>query len=50
MEMQNKEHMMRMRILEVQLQAAKYSRDLVEINKTLALQKLQEYASKRLTT
>lgn len=50
MEMQNKEHIMRMRILEVQLQAAKYSRDLVEINKTLALQKLQEYASKRLST
>ncbi|XP_075166822.1 apontic isoform X2 [Haematobia irritans] len=50
MDMQSKEHMMRMRILEVQLQAAKYSRDLVEINKTLALQKLQEYASKRLST
>ncbi|XP_005179100.1 uncharacterized protein LOC101891515 isoform X2 [Musca domestica] len=50
MDMQCKEHMMRMRILEVQLQAAKYSRDLVEINKTLALQKLQEYASKRLST
>ncbi|XP_023177362.2 uncharacterized protein LOC111603831 isoform X3 [Drosophila hydei] len=48
MEMQSKEHMMRMKILEVQLQAAKHSRDLVEINKTLALQKLQELASKRL--
>jgi len=48
MDMQNKEHMMRMKILEVQLQAAKHSRDLVEINKTLALQKLQELASKRL--
>lgn len=48
MEMQSKEHMLRMKILEVQLQAAKHSRDLVEINKTLALQKLQELASKRL--
>ncbi|ALC42495.1 apt [Drosophila busckii] len=48
MEMQSKEHMMRMKILEVQLQAAKHSRDLVEINKTLALQKLQELANKRL--
>ncbi|XP_030373018.1 uncharacterized protein LOC115622989 isoform X3 [Scaptodrosophila lebanonensis] len=48
MEMQSKEHMMRMKILEVQLQAAKHSRDLVEINKTLALQRLQEIASKRL--
>ncbi|XP_017073145.1 uncharacterized protein LOC108109211 isoform X3 [Drosophila eugracilis] len=48
MEMQSKEHMMRMKILEVQLQAAKHSRDLAEINKTLALQKLQELASKRL--
>ncbi|XP_016998785.2 uncharacterized protein apt isoform X3 [Drosophila takahashii] len=48
MDMQSKEHMMRMKILEVQLQAAKHSRDLVEINKTLALQKLQELASKRL--
>ncbi|XP_067632469.1 uncharacterized protein apt isoform X2 [Eurosta solidaginis] len=50
MEMQSKEHLMRMKILEVQLQAAKYNRDLVEINKTLALQKLQEMASKRLTS
>ncbi|XP_011207559.2 uncharacterized protein LOC105229156 [Bactrocera dorsalis] len=50
MEMQSKEHLMRMKILEVQLQAAKYNRDLVEINKTLALQKLQELASKRLTS
>ncbi|XP_037886511.1 uncharacterized protein LOC119635662 isoform X1 [Glossina fuscipes] len=50
MEMQSKEHIMRMRILEVQLQTAKYSRDLVEINKTLALQKLQEYASKRMNS
>ncbi|XP_054088872.1 uncharacterized protein LOC105217560 isoform X2 [Zeugodacus cucurbitae] len=50
MEMQSKEHLMRMKILEVQLQAAKYNRDLVEINKTLALQKLQEFASKRLTS
>ncbi|XP_036331694.1 uncharacterized protein LOC118743241 isoform X2 [Rhagoletis pomonella] len=50
MDMQSKEHLMRMKILEVQLQAAKYSRDLVEINKTLALQKLQELASKRLTS
>lgn len=48
MEMQSKEHMLRMKILEVQLQAAKHSRDLVEINKTLALQKLQEMANKRL--
>jgi len=48
MEMQSKEHMMRMKILEVQLQAAKHSRDLVEINKTLAMQKLQELASKRM--
>ncbi|KAH8401790.1 hypothetical protein KR009_007874, partial [Drosophila setifemur] len=48
MEMQSKEHVMRMKILEVQLQAAKHSRDLVEINKTLALQKLQELANKRL--
>ncbi|XP_034655047.1 uncharacterized protein LOC117892734 isoform X1 [Drosophila subobscura] len=48
MEMQSKEHMMRMKILEVQLQSAKHSRDLIEINKTLALQKLQELASKRL--
>ncbi|XP_053966899.1 uncharacterized protein LOC128868625 isoform X3 [Anastrepha ludens] len=50
MEMQSKEHLLRMKILEVQLQAAKYNRDLVEINKTLALQKLQELASKRLTS
>lgn len=49
MEMQNKEHFMRMKILEVQLQSAKYSRDIMEINKTMALQKLQEYASKRLS-
>lgn len=50
MDMQSKEHLLRMKILEVQLQAAKYNRDLVEINKTLALQKLQELASKRLTS
>ena len=50
MDMQKKEHQMRMRILEIQLQAAKYNRDLTEINKTLALQKLQEYASRRLTS
>ncbi|XP_055919763.1 uncharacterized protein LOC129951566 isoform X2 [Eupeodes corollae] len=49
MDMQSKEHFMRMKILEVQLQSAKYSRDIVEINKTIALQKLQEYASKRLS-
>lgn len=49
MDMQSKEHFMRMKILEVQLQSAKYSRDIMEINKSIALQKLQEYASKRLS-
>lgn len=49
MDMQSKEHFMRMKILEMQLQAAKYTRDIVEINKTIALQKLQEYASKRMS-
>ncbi|XP_037953033.1 uncharacterized protein LOC119683434 isoform X2 [Teleopsis dalmanni] len=48
MEMQKKEHMMRMKILEMQYQAAKYSSDIAEINKTLAIQKLQEFASKRM--
>lgn len=49
MEMQAKEHFIRMKILETQLQAAKFNRDIVEINKTIALQKLQEFASKRLS-
>lgn len=49
MEMQSKEHFLRMKILEAQLQAARYNRDIVEINKTIALQKLQEYASKRMS-
>lgn len=49
MEMQAKEHFIRMKILETQLQAAKFNRDIVEINKTIALQKLQEFANKRLS-
>ncbi|KAL5287624.1 hypothetical protein ACFFRR_008492 [Megaselia abdita] len=49
MEMQAKEHFIRMKILETQLQAAKFNRDIVEINKTIALQKLQEFATKRLS-
>lgn len=49
MEMQAKEHMLRMQILEVQLQSAKYNRDIVEINKTIALQKLHDLANRRMS-
>lgn len=48
MEMQAKEHTMRMQILEVQLQTAKYNRDIVEINKTVALQKRHDLANRRM--
>ncbi|XP_055374477.1 putative mediator of RNA polymerase II transcription subunit 26 [Condylostylus longicornis] len=49
MEMQAKEHLLRMQILETQLQAAKYSRDIVEINKSIALQKLHDIANRRMS-
>lgn len=40
LEMQNKEHLMRMEILQVQLQTAKYNRDAAEINKMIAMRNL----------
>lgn len=40
LDMQNKEHIMRMEILQVQLQTAKYNRDAAEINKMIAMRNL----------
>lgn len=40
LEMQNKEHLARMEILQVQLQTAKYNRDAAEINKMIAMRNL----------
>lgn len=42
LKMQNKEHIIRMEILQVQLQTAHFNRDAAQINKMIAITKLKE--------
>lgn len=47
MEMQAKEHFLRTKILEIELETAKLNADIVEINKIMAFQELIKFTSKR---